>query len=943
MGQATSQWLPYIKNYTPADYKLHQKNFAILQDKRGIMYIGNAYGILEFDGVTWNNLPLPNGVSGLSIDMDQQGKIFIGAASEIGYLETGSNGKPHYVSLNNKIPESERNFGEVWNTFSSGNYTAFISHTHIFIYDGDTIIVKKPSTNSNFNHFASKSNNKIFIKEKDTGLKIISGTAIQNGDINDFFKDHFLVEVLPYTNNSHLVITSGGTFILNDEEVVRMECDLGVLATRADIQDVYWVNSNTLAVATTHLGIVFFDRKGNKKQLISKKEGLPSNCVLNLFKDKTGNLWASTDNGISCIQINSPFRQINEVLGVEGSGYAAQVHKGRIYLGTSQGVYTRAYESEKPFELIPGTEGQVFTLKVFNDILLCGHTKGVFEINGTNASLISPHPYSGGWIFKQMSNKNYILTGTFEGLELYEFSNHHWRFKWQIKGFKESSRFVDIDSSNNIWVIHGNKGLYRLTLNETKDQFTHVKNYASTSYPPDFFNDLAVKEGKVLISTDKGFFQWNDQGDSLERSAYFDAFPFKDDFIDKMLWQNDGSLYLINWTGIVPLSNTSGGLKLESASFQKTNGQLIGSYQFVWKYDSANVFIGSMNGFFHYNPLMENESSHQFKTMIRRVDITMPKDSILTYSVNPDTAIRTTIAYNNNSLRFHFAALFYEDAQMNQYQFYLRPKGDKTENWSSWQQVSYKDYNNLREGDYEFHVRSKNVYGDMGEEAIFCFRILPPWYRSLMAYLAYFFLGILALYLLTRFVQYRIKKEKKIAQLEKKRELWEMEKKYLEEKLKSENEIMQLKNQQLKSEVEFKKAEMSALATNLSQKTEFLYQLKKELASIAKQIDAPQNGPILKLIKNIESGVEFDNHWEQFQVNFDAANDNFLCKLREKFPALKPADLLLCAYIRMCKSNKEIATLLNISVSAVEKRRYRLREKIQLDNDIGLTDFIMNL
>jgi hypothetical protein len=143
--------------------------------------------------------------------------------------------------------------------------------------------------------------------------------------------------------------------------------------------------------------------------------------------------------------------------------------------------------------------------------------------------------------------------------------------------------------------------------------------------------------------------------------------------------------------------------------------------------------------------------------------------------------------------------------------------------------------------------------------------------------------------------------------------------------------------------VRYKNNELANLATSLSQKSEFLAQLKRELVSFTKENEQGSSPGLTELIKTIEKGTEFDDSWDHFQINFDAVHHNFLFKMRERFPFLKSTDLLLCAYIRINKSNKEISSLLNISVSAVEKRRFRLREKLKLDDDTRLTEFLIEL
>jgi len=52
--------LPYITNFEMKDYKFGAQNWAFVQDKRGVLYVGNTDGLLEFDGISWRQIKLPN-------------------------------------------------------------------------------------------------------------------------------------------------------------------------------------------------------------------------------------------------------------------------------------------------------------------------------------------------------------------------------------------------------------------------------------------------------------------------------------------------------------------------------------------------------------------------------------------------------------------------------------------------------------------------------------------------------------------------------------------------------------------------------------------------------------------------------------------------------------------------------------------------------------------
>ena len=95
----TPPGFPIIKNYLPKEYKAHNQNWAIVKDKRGIMYFGNSSGVLEYDGQNWNLVKVTNGIV-RSMCVDDNGTIFIGAADDLGYLVRDTkNATLHYKSL----------------------------------------------------------------------------------------------------------------------------------------------------------------------------------------------------------------------------------------------------------------------------------------------------------------------------------------------------------------------------------------------------------------------------------------------------------------------------------------------------------------------------------------------------------------------------------------------------------------------------------------------------------------------------------------------------------------------------------------------------------------------------------------------------------------------------------------------------------------------------
>lgn len=71
---------PY-RNFLYNEYHGHFQNWAIVQDHRGIIYVANNNGILEYDGRNWSLIPVNNAVC-RSLDVDASGRVWVGALNE---------------------------------------------------------------------------------------------------------------------------------------------------------------------------------------------------------------------------------------------------------------------------------------------------------------------------------------------------------------------------------------------------------------------------------------------------------------------------------------------------------------------------------------------------------------------------------------------------------------------------------------------------------------------------------------------------------------------------------------------------------------------------------------------------------------------------------------------------------------------------------------------
>jgi DNA-binding CsgD family transcriptional regulator len=162
--------------------------------------------------------------------------------------------------------------------------------------------------------------------------------------------------------------------------------------------------------------------------------------------------------------------------------------------------------------------------------------------------------------------------------------------------------------------------------------------------------------------------------------------------------------------------------------------------------------------------------------------------------------------------------------------------------------------------------------------------------------------------------------------------------------LHDEQKIISLENEKMKFEKLHRDKELANQTMDLIRKNKFLVKITEELDKVNRlSSDESINSKINALILKINKEIDNEKQWEVFETAFDDVHEDFLKRLKQKYPSLTPKELKLCAYLRLNISTKELAPLMNISIRGVEICRYRVRKKLDINRDESLTKMIMDL
>lgn len=155
--------------------------------------------------------------------------------------------------------------------------------------------------------------------------------------------------------------------------------------------------------------------------------------------------------------------------------------------------------------------------------------------------------------------------------------------------------------------------------------------------------------------------------------------------------------------------------------------------------------------------------------------------------------------------------------------------------------------------------------------------------------------------------------------------------------------LQQMKSEMLETELQNKNNELTLQTTALVKRNEAIQALLEELDKQKETLgDRYPNKLYTRLRSLIESTLNDQADWVQFETYFNSAHQNFMDRLRQQYADITAGDLRICCLLRMNLSTNEIASLMNVSVRAIELRRYRLRKRLALDGDTNLVDFLMN-
>jgi DNA-binding CsgD family transcriptional regulator len=912
-GLAQGQEVPRIVNFSKQRYQAQHQNWSISQRRDFQLFIGNSAGLLQFDGANWQLHSAPAGQIVRSVAAGSDGRIYAGGYDFWGYWSAQADGSLQYTSLSSRLSDDDANPQEIWHILDTGRGMLFQSFSALYIYEADRSRKLSPPGNI---MFTSMVHGKVITPVIGAGLyQLLSDDSFEKIPGSEVFKNHIVSAILPFGDSSMLVCTQDdGVFVQQRDGFRPWDCPLNRAAAHFQLNKAIALSNGFYAYGTVLNGVFIANRQGQILEHINQDRGLQNNTVLSLHEDPFGNLWAGLDRGLDLIEYNSPLRLFEDKSGELGTVYAAAWYDRQLFLGTNHGIFFKPYPARQssPFRLLPGSQGQVWDLRVIDGILLAGHNAGSLIISGAGSRFIFnntgvyttlPHP----------RRQDFLLQGTYTGIIVLSRENgNSWRFSHELAGFFQPASKLIFDARGRLWVLHPRQGIFRLTLSDDLHEATRVERFgANQGLAADTNLDLFDVQGQFIVKSGRQFYCWQEREGLFKSCSTNEQLPLRDG--DYRLVQGGAGEWFQCFADEVRL------LEKDTPSLRVS--MVSGYERIVTLPDSSRLFC-----------IDDGYLILPAENMARRSQSVSYHDAPpLISSISTETGYRhlndlsevvlpLEFSPGENRLVFHFSSPVFAFQPAMRHR--LLGFEDK---WSSFQHNFSREFTNLPPGKYTFEVQS-----DLNPAiAAIDFIVLPRWYQTPWARFCYLLLAVLLFLSLVRWHHRRLDLQKKRLELEKIKEL--------------EQQGTASRNAMLQAEIDNQSRKLADVTMNLIRKNEMLLGLKQELEQAAAAKDSKAAPAALRKMDHlIEEHLSSEEDWEVFEANFNQLHNQFFVRLKLQYPELTPGDLRLAAYLKMNLASKEIAPLLNISLRGVENKRYRLRSKMGLDAEVNLTEYLMN-
>ncbi len=943
-GHSQTPFNPTLRHrYTPYETHGGIHNPYISIDESYRIAVANNLGLLSFTGAEWKLVPLPNGTQSRSV-WAHEGSVFCGGQGFVGiYSESTETREANWTDLTDSVQNVSGPIEDVWRLYGEVDG----AHFKVIIATDDFLGAFDERGSYRQWHDGSIIN----------AFKSSVGIGVQTPDSLLIFStqgklEHRLsgpkdcrIEALIWENplSTPVLLTHRrGVFKLKQGEWQPVRSPLAEALKSARVNCIL-AHQGRWLIGTSENGILTTPDFNEYQIGYNLQSGLTSNTVLDLESDKNGNLWVAMEGGIELLRYSWPHRIPNALAQEKIVGYSSlHLKDGEVYWGTSQGLLHQKQKAEK-VQPIDFVNGPIWSLKSAANDVWVSHPNGAgFLIDDTYHPLVTD---VGCWNIWPSESNDLWYIGTYNGIlqvrhtpEATELGSR-WIVEGQMKGFQESTRFLEQDQDKTWWVTHPYRGAYHLAMDEQRLKTEVIGTYGEEQgFPQPLQVNLCSIDGTIRFATQRGFYKFDPLSNAMvEDSSGLTQWISPHGTFQRLIEDPNRGIWVFEGDKIsyIPLG---GSALIEDQSIGVAPMQLsrpVAPFESLEITPNGNVCVPIETGFVYLDPerMLAPENAPDVSIgYIKHLNTPDGQSLRLTPIIELDAGM--------HALEIQLSSLNSNWLGIQRYQWRIK---NVSPTWSRPSASPNINLSGLEPGNHRLEFRTfihNNLTGPVRHQD---FYIAPFWYQRTSIQ------GLLLIAITVFFYMY-LRRNRRILQTEHKLEKAEQNRARKDKEadleasiIATEAALQKEREQTQQRQLSSKNQQLASVTMNLVQKAQLLQTLKSGLSEIKKNVAQKEATKIDQLMSIIHDGGKLDDAWEQFTEQFDQVHVEFQQRITERFPQLTKNDLKLCTYLRMNLSSKEISTLMFVTVRAIEVSRSRLRKRLGLQKEHNLIQFIQSI
>ena len=704
---------PPFASFEPG-IEVYPQNFAIAEDQLGNIYIGNTEGVLSFDGKRWILTPLPNGDIVRSLDVGEQGMVYVGGYNAFGYIKPDATGQLTFTDLTQRFTKelAGEPFADIWNIAVTDDGVFFKGLQHLFFWSPETGKTKFWTWQGRFGaiHYYQ---NTVYLQFRGEGFR-----QYNNGNWEPIpgteFLSELVTELVELPQGGLLTLSRNGEWAKLSDNGATPYTMPEALPPSSKLTDGILLDQQTLVFSGDQGQIYFFDTEAKTIEKFAVGQGFLSNLV----KSSQGGLLTVDDSAVHHVPWPADWKLMDDINGLVGSVFAIRQIDGAIYALTGSGVF-RKPANEPQFVRLSWSEHEAWDLLALeNDNMILADSYRLSLIEGDKIRFVSEETIYPRILKRSGYNPDLIYVGTELGIGLLQKQQGKWQLVYLDSDMKNLRVTSIVETAENKILIGSERGGVQEIEFILDEQWRSTATLINTAKGLEYGSSpetgvVQTSDGKVFVATSAGFFQ--QKGDRFDPAMPgLNALRGTGEVIHLQSGPK-GGLWGYTYKSLFKRQGDGAWQPIQIGNVRR------GSINTIYQTEAAAVFVGANASIMLHDPRLASHTVTPRTVVLKSVELRQASGNPTRLPLNGDLKIDQA-----PSISFRYALPDLINLDKVRYRARLLPIEPKFSTWSS---NAENTYYGLDPESYTFEVEASDGLGRISKLKPYRITVSPYWYQ----------------------------------------------------------------------------------------------------------------------------------------------------------------------------------------------------------------------